>query len=434
MNNIKKNNGFKERKERSLYLSDFYEKMKELFTERNLILSPVGSGKTQLILRKLHKKGELSLLCVSTTSLKESVSKELEVYTTKDIAGWKNKEVEGLVVITYAELGKRLLWSESFLDKFNKIYADEIHSLFDYFLSFGKKNELYNLIKLFFYRKENKKQIFMFTATRHKIDLFLEKNVGVKLEDVGISIFDYKTEEKIMSYKATYTTTFTDGNDIGFFDEAKGLKKEGKKIVIFTEKIKEMNRTVEVLKAQGFRAISIWSVNNEENPMTKEQLRVRDKAINENVIDENYDVLVINGAMREGWELKDEDIECVIVNSLDETNIIQARGRVRKDILFFFHRELGVKYSLDLRILRRIEGSGLLKSYSGRPLDTAEKEHFCKLLNIRREENGTLVKWAGIKKALIEGGYILNNERVINEEGSRILVTEIVMKEETTKQ
>lgn len=237
-----------------------------------------------------------------------------------------------------------------------------------------------------------------------------------------------------MKYKETYTSTFVDGNDIGFFDDIKGLKKEGKKIVIFTEKIKEMNRTVEVLKAQGFRAISLWSVNNEENPMTEEQLRVREKAINENVIDENYDVLIINGAMREGWELKDESIECVIVNSLDETNIIQARGRVRKDILFFFHRAIGVKYSLDLRILRRVEGSGLLKSYSGRPLDTAEKDHLCKLLNIRREDNGKLVKWSGIKKALIECGYIINDKRVVNEEGRRISVTEIVMKEKTTEQ
>ena len=73
----------------------------------NLILAPVGSGKTYFIMEDLVKRHSgKKLLLVSTTSLKESLDEEKETITTKDLKRRGRKlGDEELHVMTYAELG-----------------------------------------------------------------------------------------------------------------------------------------------------------------------------------------------------------------------------------------------------------------------------------------------------------------------------------------
>lgn len=418
-------------KEKKLYLGEILKKDGyEHKSANTLILAPVGSGKTFFILEDLVKRHSgKKLLLVSTTSLKESLDEEKEIITSKDLRR-RGKKLgdEELHVMTYAELGTLVKFTPKFLDAYGLVVCDEIHSLFEYYMM--EDSVRYSFVIYFLFTPSTKRSVYYFTATLDKVDAFVRKEKFNILESV--ETVNYLEDERILRYLNIHEMEFSGLDELdSLIFNLKDLREAGKKGVIFNELITDMKKTEEILKKKGYRAISIWSVNNTKHPMNKEQLSVRAHLLKTGVIPNGYDFLIINGSMREGWNLTDEAIEIVILNTYDKTNIIQARGRVRKDIYLQVVRSRQKTTTLNSIILKRAEAYGRLESYLDRDLTSTETKTLAEDLNIRREENNTLVKFTTLSKAFQEGGYnILSERKTVN--GKRAIYT-IITKDEETK-
>ena len=394
-----------------------------------LILAPVGSGKTYFIKEDLMKRHTgKKLLLVSTTSLKESLEEEKETVTTKDLRRRGRKlGDEELHIMTYAELGTLVKFSPKFLDTYGLVVCDEIHSLFEYYMM--EESVKYSFVIHFLFTPSAKRSVYYLTATLDKVDAFVRKEKFNILESV--ETVNYLEDERILRYLNIHEMEFSGLDELdSLIFNLKDLREAGKKGVIFNEFITEMKRTEEILKKKGYRTISIWSVNNAKQPMTKEQLSVRAHLLKTGVIPDGYDFLIINGSMREGWNLTDEAVEVVILNTYDKTNIIQARGRIRKDIYLQVVRSRQKTTTLNSKILKRAEAYGRLESYLDRDLTSADTKKLAEDLNVRREGNNTLVKFTTLKKAFQEGGYKVTPERK-TVDGKRAVYTVITRSEKT---
>lgn len=421
-------------KTKGLYLGEILERDGVEYGSNNLIISPTGSGKTHFILRVLSKKytGK-KLLLVSTTSLKDSYGNEVGTFTTQDLRR-KHLDVtdNDIYIMTYAEFGRKVkwpTWEAKFIKDYSVIFCDEIHSLFDYYLT-HKTHEYGKAIDVLFDKYENI-TLFYFTATTQKIDKFIDKEYSDLYENV--KVIDYGKSEEIRQYINIAEEKFTNVDGIeDMIDKIGKIGIADVKGIIFNERIDGMGRIEESLESKGYKSISVWSINNDKNKMNDEQLRVREMLLTTGMFPDEYDFVIMNGAMREGWNLLDERVQVVIANTLDETDIVQFRGRIRNNIALLAVRVKGDVKPLDVRIMEREKNLGVIERYLGKPLTTEDKNKICEELNIRREENGTLVKWTKISETLKANGYEIKPIRKrIN--GKQVSLSIVTKKEDKKK-
>lgn len=414
------------------YLLQLFKEDNVKLEANNMILSPVGSGKTTLIMDFLRKKyiGN-KLMLVSTISLKDSTSEEEHTITSQEM---RRKKLgitdEDVHVMTYAEFGKMVKWGSwksDFLDRYSVIFCDEIHSLIDYYLKHDS-NEYAKAIDVLFQTHKNK-TIFYFTATTEKIDKFMKLEDSHLYDRVNMNIIDYLQDERIMRHTNSLVYNFTRAREIeDIINGIEDMRTKDEKGFIYNERIDEMKKVEELLKNKGIKSILIWSVNNEKHPMTEEQLYVRSVLLKTGKIPDEYDFLIINGSMREGWNLHDKRFKFAIINTLDETSKIQARGRLRFDLFMLWERVKGEVKPIELRIIERERALGVIEKVLGKELDNEAKNVIAEELNIIREEDDKLVKWPTIVKALEKYGYIINNSRV-KVDGKRVSVSIITKNE-----
>ena len=104
------------------------------------------------------------------------------------------------------------------------------------------------------------------------------------------------------------------------------------KCLIYTPKVTDMHKIEEIVIEKGLNPILIWSTSRTEEPMNNEQLITNAQLIETGYLREPYNVLIINRATETGVNIYDEDMNLVIVNTVNVTQQIQVRGRVRHDI------------------------------------------------------------------------------------------------------
>lgn len=418
-------------KAKGLYLGEILERDGVEYGSNNLIISPTGSGKTHFILRVLSKKytGK-KLVLVSTTSLKDSYGNEVGTFTTQDLRRKHfNITDEDSYVMSYAEFGSKVKWETDFIKDYSVISCDEIHSLLDYYLT-HRTHEYGKAIEVLFSKYEDIK-IFYFTATTHKIDTFIDREYSNLYKNVNI--IDYSKSDEIRQYINVTEEKFTNVDGIeSVIDKIGKIGIADVKGIIFNERIDGMGRIEESLESKGYKSISVWSINNDKNKMNDEQLRVREMLLTTGMFPDEYDFIIMNGAMREGWNLLDERVQVVIANTIDETDIVQFRGRIRHNIALLAVRVNEGVQPLDVRIMEREKTLGVIEGYLGKPLTTEDKDKICEELNIKREDNGRLVKWPTIKKTLKKNGYdIQDSIKRIN--GKQVSVSIITKKENKKK-
>lgn len=401
------------------------------YTNNNLIISPTGSGKTYFIMNDLVKSHPgIKLMLLSTTSLKESLGELANTLTSQEVRrkalGLTDKDVH---IMTYYEFGSRLIWNNDFLENYEVIFCDEIHSLMDYYM-IDHSAEYAAAIKVLFDKYENK-TIFYFTATTDKIDKF----INMAYEDLyrNVNIIDYTDDERINKYSNSYVIEVTSvhemENVILGIEDMRDLDEKG---IFFNERIDGMERIEMLLSKKGLRSISIWSINNKKHEMNEEQLYVRSILLKTGMIPDGYDFIIINGAMREGWNLKDERVEMAILNTLDETNKVQARGRIRKDISILVERVKGESTPVEVKIMQREKALGIIEKSLNKELTSYDKDKIVEEMNIRNDINGRLIGWTTIKSTLDKNGYKIEDKR-IKDNGKRLTVSIITKIEKEVK-
>lgn len=411
-----------------LYLGEIMEIDKPEFGSNNLIIAPVGSGKSHLIEQVLIPKGfkGKALYLTSNSALKDSIcpdknelrsklekeGKSLGFFTTsnKERIGTSGRNVH---VMTYHEFGNKIESpNQVFTNDISLIFCDEIHSL-PIYKTYDNSPELDRAMRWLFTKHEYK-QLFYFTATQDKL-VHLDKSVPGYLS--AVSTYDYSNHSRIRKYVANSTYLISHIEQLRPHLQAKleAFNYYGYKGLAFTKYIREQEKIYEIAKSEGFEPIALWSVNHEEKKMSDEQLRVRDFVLSSGYIPEPYNLLIINGAMQEGWNLEDNMMRLAILDTLDLTEQIQALGRIRQDI------DLVIRKTDDDSLVTKV--IDIPKKYLNIRLTNEDKVSLYMELNIINQY-GKISKWPTIKKLIEEAGHTISEEQIVMD-GKRIRVSTI---------
>lgn len=392
--------------EYKMYLSEIVEKESIEFESNNLILAPVGSGKTTFIEGLVKKTSKKSLMLVSNTTLKDSLSpkdesRKIEAknrrYTTQN----KSIHGEGLhetYVMSYAEFGKMVESNDDILNEYSLIICDEIHSLPTY-QSYNNSVILAHAIKALFQKREGL-QIFYLTATDDNLKKLQKRQPDLMRE---VTTYEFRNRGDIKKYIALTEFKIQNLDQIRPHLEMRQESFEyfGYKILAFSRTIEEQKKLESLAIEIGFRPLVLWSVNNTNHNMTDEQIEARNHLINYGQIPHPYNFLIINSSMQEGWNLEDKMVKLAILNTTNRTEQIQALGRARKDIDVLIYRVKSPEKA-DLVYNLPIE-------YYETKLTTEMKKELCEKLRLKNNR-GELMKWTSLKKQLIADGYEVGDD------------------------
>lgn len=410
------------------YLTEIVIEENPSFKDNNLILAPVGSGKTNLIyhlMNELQKGKDIKgLFLVSNRFLKESLYQEslnneslkINVKTTQSLKA-KDLNKSYLHLMTYHEFGHKIKDHNKFMENIEIVFCDEIHSLSEYkdYTNGKTSNENLGHAMKYLFNKQPGKSFYYFTATNENI-VDLKRKRPELLND--IITFDYRNHPDIKKYMELSKSYISHIEQIRPYlrDRLESFNYFKHKGIVFAKTIKSLKIIENILIEEGYKPLVLWSDNNEENELTYEQIKLRKELILTNEIPEPYNFLVMNSALREGWSLNDPKVRLAIMNTTSETDIIQARGRIRKDIDLIIYKLIN---DLDKLTLPEIN-----EKYINKPLTTNDKNEFCQELDLRNGNN-RLMKWRAVKSLLEENDYLIENSK-ITIDGKRLNVSVII--------
>lgn len=291
-----------------------------------LIIAPTGSGKTFYIFNELcvDKDKQYLYLC-DTRNLKYAINKDLIKHNLPNV-----------MVMCYESFGKEVKNDtlNTFINQFDMIVCDEAHNIVNFQTFSQSPNLAIAQIKLF--DKYENTKIVMFTATPNSLQNLERYNKNIAYNFIP---YDFRYGYDIREYENLREAYFSHFSDIERqLVEYRGYFREGYQALIFTPKVSHMLDIEETCTKLGLKPISIWSENNERD-LTDEQIRVREHLLEHQELHSDYNVLIINRASETGinienWSKEERlhKMNLMIIHSLDKTQTIQARGRVRHDL------------------------------------------------------------------------------------------------------
>lgn len=401
-----------------LYLTEIIELEKPTFGKNNLILSPVGSGKTHFM-KTLIDEGDNILLLVSTTSLKskfvpndDDKRKEIgnRMYSTR-LKKPYGDNLYKILVMTYAEFGEKVKYSDMFAERFTKIFCDEIHSLPLYQGYTDSSGLLVAMHYLF--RKHDNQPKYYFTATEEHLEEFKRKAEGAMS---NVLTFDYMNHPDIKRYmpSSSYKIHGIEQARPHLKARIKSFKYFGHKIFAYCKTIESQLRLKKICEEEGFTAEAYWSINNEDKPMTEKQIKEIEHMINEEKLPDEYDVVIVNSALQEGWDLKDSRVKLAIMNTMNETEYTQALGRLRQDIDVLVYK---VKKDEEVDLYINFPPNLL-----GESLDVKLREELRREFDVR-DNQGRVVSWKTISEILEKQGFtIVNKQTVVDGKRKRVSI------------
>ncbi|WP_338631073.1 DEAD/DEAH box helicase family protein [Clostridium baratii] len=392
----------------------------------NIVVAPAGSGKTYYIFNTLLNPTEKSIYLCDTSNLKEAILRDKDYFdmtqSRKDIKlihGFHNDKYN-CTVMTYAEYFYH--YNDLRYANVKTIICDEIHNLFKYKDNFDdEEHRNYSIvIDILKHKSKCGTSIVGFTATHDRLKR--EMNCLLPKNDDTITtafnsdwnIINLSNHKDIKKLKENFVSVFGDIRQVNSWFARTNLFKFGKKCLIYTDRITTAINTENYInKMFNLNAISLWSINNNDYPMNEKQLKVRSSILNNGVIPNDYNVLIINNSYQTGINIKDEDIEIVIINTTNKDTQIQARSRVRKDI------EL-LMYKVPRSQSSTIPVITVPNEYLDRKLTKSEKKELIKLFNIK-DSNNRFIAWTSFKAMLLYNSYqVIDSTIRINKIRTRV--------------
>ncbi len=274
---------------------------------------------------------------------------------------------------------------------------DEAHQLVDYRMKFDNEDsDMYEVAIEKIKSLSRQAKVVMLSATPELITY----NKGFKVP----IIYDFSNEPEIKRLRENIVIPYRTNREIKkvIKDFKKVTTRTGVKMLVYTDRIATVNDIVKTCFNEGVRAVGLWSLNNKENAMSTHQLEVLESVVKDGMIPDNIDILIINASLQTGINIKNNDIDWVLVNSTNKTTQIQARSRVRKDIDRLYLK------SDDSEISNDIE---LDEKWLNRPLTSNDKKELCNELE-QYDERGRLKRWKAISKELTELGFNIKDSRL----------------------
>lgn len=403
----------------------------------NLFNAPAGSGKTSFMFsdegiiynttkfidhsylpyvkEKIPKNYNFSsnldkiLYICDTTMLKDKIlnkysditkdfdNKSFKEAKNNDILSKVTEDLGRIKVLTYAQFGK--IMSKDYLRKaiykyFDLVIMDEFHNLFDYANKFDTEDNItYGNIINNINALATSSLLVCLTATPYYANRRIEE-IGGFSKNIYNVVLSQKDIDKLIQYETKITS-----KEVYLINMIKWLCineeplkviQAGCKILIYTTQIKTCNKYKDMLTASGYRVESLWT----ERKMNEEQKELKQYLINIEKYPDDLDVLIINKAYDTGWDLKDESVQFVLVDSSNLTIQTQVRNRCRHEI-----QQLVLKAYDEIEFYHDRNGNQCSTEYSESPMKFTLDD---KYLNVKLSKE--------IKKYLVNRYAIIRND------------------------
>ena len=199
-----------------------------------------------------------------------------------------------------------------------------------------------------------------------------------------------KVDDDVRQFETDKRFTYT---NLEMLLPSLGLAERG---LVYIGRIHQMKEFEEKAKKRGIKAISIWSVNNQDHPMTEEQRRVRDYILTNAALPPEYDMFIINASSETSINIFG-DLDYIVIHNQEEETQIQVRGRYRDD--------LDSLYVLNYDSVPYVPAE-----FMGVKLFTEDKKRLCEALSLRHDD-WKKKAWPSTKEALINDGYTITEGR-----------------------
>lgn len=396
--------------EKKYYISDVIDMTELKSGKLNILYSPPGTGKTTFIERELKRYADDFdddlLYLAPQTSLVDQLKfrghpKKISLSNGGYYIEWKQ---DGITAMTYSAFGYRIEEArrgghyspDDWWGRDSVICLDElsqaVHQSF-----YDSKNVNYTALALKELVKRTKDDtniVITLSATpKASIDYFRfwnKTHINLLKSVRGLEGYHNKKEIRFINFESVLCSV--DKN-------ARGL--------VYTKHIKQVKRAVDLLCSRGIRAMGIWSLNRQDDPMNEEQIKVRNYLVKEECYPDDLQVLVLNGAYETGINIRPEKtkLDYVIVNDSNDETIVQARGRYRSDIETLYKR---VSKNDDKKPERTINHEAI-EPYLGIRLDKKMKDELRGKLGFK-DEQGRLIGWKATAEEL-EKEYIIQDKK-----------------------
>lgn len=289
-----------------------------------------------------------------------------------------------IVVMTYAKFGVLAQKYSDFGKSFEVILCDEIHNLprFSAFISHNPHDTPYHKIA-----KQRLEEIV--TNTKVKVIGLSATPIRAVCEMKCKSRF-VKVDDDVLQFETDKRFTYT---NLEMLLPSLGLAERG---LVYISRIHQMKEFEEKAKKRGIKAISIWSINNQDHPMTEDQRRVREYILTNAALPPEYDMFIINASSETSINIFG-DLDYIVIHNQEEETQIQVRGRYRDD--------LDSLYVLNYDCVPYVPAE-----FMGVKLFTEDKKRLCEALSLRQDD-GKKKAWPSTKEALIEDGYTIMEGR-----------------------
>lgn len=404
------------------YLSDLLTPSQFKRGRFNLVIAPCHSGKSTAARKLIDDFGippEQVLYLIDTAAGKESIlAHEMAQTIPYEWAEWVDSSWHvhdsfdnRFITMTYHLFGECWRCNPFAFHDVRLIICDEMHNL----LKFGQiqkskrqKLEIPDdidvhqtcahafdaLTKLVSGSTPYSPMVIAITATPDQVIYALDKH------KTPYHTFDYRG--KVHCDKTKNRVYYSDFKSIAasLVDRA----------IIYVPTIHLMQEFAELLD-DGLQNIAcLWSIHNEEHPMSDEQLAIREEILKTERIPDDIDILLFNSAYETSINIRNEDFKTVIIHSGNPDVQIQVRSRLRHDIDNLYIHDKSHEHISDY----------FPEEYFDRMLFWEEKNEVIELMHMT-DKNGRPLKWPSIEKQLKKDGLTVVKGRISDRRYVRVL-------------
>lgn len=352
---------------KKLWCSELMQKKNKKFKlgVLNNLNGNAGSGKTDLLLKYMFenpldfietkqssKYNTLSfsrnrvLYVTDTTNLKQQMLTKyncielkqgvLKEYVNSDFNIEDLAPRDKIVTCTYSTLGYYLQndkFVEWFIKHFYVIIFDESHNLIKWHYQFDNvENSSYcyivNNLKCFV----DNTLLICASATNEYLTNYFKSyhSEGENAIEVNTIFTEQELNRELKRYENKETKYYIN-MDMAYQSIIERVK-QGSKALIWETQIKTIKKLEKYFKDNGLNVLCIWSKNNSKHPMSEEQINSIDYVLENEQVEDKYDIVIINDATTTGVNIKSKAFEISIINSTKNEVRVQARNRLRKNI------------------------------------------------------------------------------------------------------